>query len=102
MTLVYLTVSWLAGIALVEDDGLLWQVVVLGLTAVIGMLSWRDECRVRFAAFCLLALSVGAIRMLLALDRFVRVEWAESAGHLVDSVAREAFQLGPDRRLPLA
>jgi len=71
MTLVYLTVSWLAGIALVEAIGLPWQpAAVLGLAAVIGLLLWPDERRVRLGLLCTLTLALGAARMLLALPHF--------------------------------
>lgn len=67
MTLVYITLSWLAGIALTRADvAPLW---VLMLPAVLGLISlvWlRDDHRARIVAACLVALSLGAGRMMLA------------------------------------
>ncbi len=51
MTLVYLAVAWLTGIALAKTTSLPWQVLpVLGLAALLGLVLWRDDRRVRLCA----------------------------------------------------
>jgi len=71
MALVYLAVAWLAGIALAKTVGLGWQALpLLGLAALLGLLLWRDERRVRLIALCALMLALGAGRFLLAVPRF--------------------------------
>ena len=71
MTLVYLTLAWLAGIALAKAINLPWQVLpVLGLAAFLGLLLWRENARVRLGAACGLMLALGAGRLLLAAPRF--------------------------------
>ena len=51
MTLVYLAVAWLTGIALAKTTSLPWQVLpVLGLAALLGLVLWRDDQRVRLCA----------------------------------------------------
>jgi competence protein ComEC len=71
MTLVYLAIAWLAGIALAKGIYLPWQVLpVLGLAAFLGLLLWRDDHRVRLGAVCALVLALGAGRLLLAIPHF--------------------------------
>ncbi|OQY21460.1 MAG: hypothetical protein B6I35_08435, partial [Anaerolineaceae bacterium 4572_32.2] len=71
MTLVYLTVAWLAGIALAKTLCLPWQTLpVLGLAALLGLLLWRDSARIRLGALCTLALALGAGRLFLAAPHF--------------------------------
>ena len=71
MTLVYLTVAWLAGIALAKTGYLPWQALpALGLAALLGLLLWRDSARVRLGALCALALALGAGRLFLAAPHF--------------------------------
>jgi competence protein ComEC len=71
MALVYLTVCWVAGIALVKAIALPWQVTaVILLFGFIVALLWREEHKVRLGALCAVALALGAIRMQLALPRF--------------------------------
>jgi competence protein ComEC len=71
MTFVYLAVAWLAGIALAKETGLPWQVLpVLGLTAFLVLLLWREKPRARTSALCALFLAAGAGRFLLTIPRF--------------------------------
>ena len=71
MTLVYLAIAWLAGIALAKTVSLPWQVLpVLGLAAFLGLLLWRDSQRIRLGALCALMLALGAGRFLLAVPHF--------------------------------
>ncbi|HUX76171.1 MAG TPA: DNA internalization-related competence protein ComEC/Rec2 [Anaerolineae bacterium] len=71
MTLVYFAVAWLAGIALARAISLPWQVLpVLGLAAILGLLLWRDDARVRWGTSCALVLALGAGRLLLAVPHF--------------------------------
>jgi len=71
MTLVTVAVAWLAGIALAKAVDLPWQVLpVVGLAAFLGLLLWRTDARVRWAASCALVLALGAGRFLLAVPRF--------------------------------
>ena len=67
MILVYLAVAWHAGIALAQAVSLPWQALpVLGLAALLGLLLWRDDTRVRLGVLCVLMLTLGAGRLLLA------------------------------------
>ncbi len=71
MTLVYLAIAWLTGIALAKAISFPWQLLpVLGLAAFLGLLLWRDDTRVRLGALCTLMLVLGASRLLLAAPRF--------------------------------
>jgi len=71
MTLVYLAIAWLAGIALAKAISLPWQVLpLLGLVAFLGLLLWQDDRHVRLGALCVLALALGAGRFLLAVPHF--------------------------------
>ncbi|HET89182.1 MAG TPA: DNA internalization-related competence protein ComEC/Rec2 [Chloroflexi bacterium] len=71
MTLVYLVVAWLAGIALAQAVHFPWQVLPpLGLAACLGLLLYRDQRHVRLLAGCGLMLALGAGRFLLALPHF--------------------------------
>jgi len=71
LTLVYLAVAWLAGIALAEGTGLPWQALpVLGLMAFLVLLLWRENPRARTGALCALMLALGAGRFLLVVPRF--------------------------------
>ena len=55
MTLVYLTIAWLAGIVLAETVNLPWQALpVLGLAALLVLLLWRESARARLGAACAL------------------------------------------------
>ncbi|MEM4203252.1 MAG: DUF4131 domain-containing protein, partial [Candidatus Methanomethylicaceae archaeon] len=70
MTLVYLAVAWLAGIALGRALHPPWQALLLiGLAATIGWAGWRDRPAVRSACILLLVAALGAGRLLLALPR---------------------------------
>ena len=47
MTLVYLAITWLVGIALAKATSLPWQALpVLGLVAFLSLLLWWDNARV--------------------------------------------------------
>lgn len=74
MTLVYLASAWLAGIVLASATGLPWQVLpLLGLVALVGLLVWRDDGngdRGRLVVWCVLALVLGAGRLLLSVAHF--------------------------------
>jgi len=71
VALVYLAVAWLAGIALAGAVSLPWQVLpILFLAAVLGLLLWRDNARLRWGASCALVLALGAGRFLLAVPHF--------------------------------
>ena len=71
MTIVYLVIAWLAGIALEKAIHLPWQVLlVLGLMAVLGLLLWREDTRARLSAVCVLMLALGAGRFMLSAPRF--------------------------------
>ncbi|MEJ2588589.1 MAG: ComEC/Rec2 family competence protein, partial [Deltaproteobacteria bacterium] len=71
MTLVYLAVAWLAGIALAQGIGLPWQALpVVGLAAFLVLLLWRENARVRTGALCVLCLAAGAGRFLLSVPHF--------------------------------
>ncbi len=70
MTLVYLAIAWLAGIALGQALRPPWQVLLLlGLAGVIGWAGWRDRPPVRLACALLLTAALGAGRLLSALPR---------------------------------
>jgi competence protein ComEC len=71
MTIVYLAAAWLAGIALAKQISLPWQAIVLsGLFSFPVLFLWRDNHRIRLAAACTLALTLGAGRLLLANPHF--------------------------------
>jgi competence protein ComEC len=71
VALVYLAISWLAGIAIAKAISLPWQAVpVLGLLAFLGLLLWRDDARVRWGASCALVFALGMGRFLLAVPHF--------------------------------
>ncbi|MCX7855817.1 MAG: ComEC/Rec2 family competence protein [Anaerolineae bacterium] len=70
MTLVYLTIAWLAGIVLAKAIHPPWQaLLLLGLAAIVGWVGWRDRPLVRSACVLLLAAVLGAGRLLSALPR---------------------------------
>lgn len=70
MTLVYLTVAWLAGIAIAKAVALPWQVLLLlGLASVIGWVAGRDSRPVRLLCACVLLAVLGAGRLQTALPR---------------------------------
>jgi competence protein ComEC len=98
MALVYLALAWLAGIALAKTVGLPWQALpLLGLAALLGLLLWRDERRVRLGALCALMLALGAGRLLLAVPRFDETSLATYND--VGWVALEGVVMGePDER----
>jgi competence protein ComEC len=71
MTLVYLTVAWLAGIVLAKAVGMPWYALPpVGLAAFLGLLLWRDNDRVRQGSVYALMLALGAGRFLLAVPHF--------------------------------
>jgi competence protein ComEC len=76
MTLVYLAVAWLAGIALAKTLNPPWQILpVLALAALLVLLLWREDDapggdRIRLGALCALMLALGVGRFLLAVPRF--------------------------------
>jgi competence protein ComEC len=71
MTLVYLAVAWLAGIALAKEISVPWQVLaVLGLAAFLVLLLWREKPRARIGSLCVLMLVAGTGRFLLAVPHF--------------------------------
>jgi hypothetical protein len=71
MTLAYLTVAWLAGIALAKAVSLPWQALpVLGLAGFLVLLLWRENPRARLGALCALVIALGIERFLLAAPRF--------------------------------
>jgi competence protein ComEC len=71
MTLVYLTVAWLAGIVLAKTVDIPWYVLPpAGLAAFLGLLLWREDDRVRWGSVCVLVLALGAGRFLLSVPRF--------------------------------
>jgi len=98
MTLVYLAIAWLAGIAFAKTITLPWQVLpLLGLAAFLGLLLWRDDRRVRLSALCALALALGAGRLLLAIPHFDETSLATYND--VGWVALEGVVVGePDER----
>ncbi|MDY7041872.1 MAG: ComEC/Rec2 family competence protein, partial [Chloroflexota bacterium] len=71
MILVYLSIAWLAGIALAAwltpPPGLLGLAALIPLT---GFLLWRENYRARLLSICGLTLLLGAGRYLLARPRF--------------------------------
>lgn len=70
MTLVYLAIAWLAGIALGKATHPPWQILLLlGLAATVGWAGWRDRPPVRFGCVLLLVAVLGAGRLLSALPR---------------------------------
>ncbi len=71
MTLVYLALAWHGGIALAQALRPSWPHLLLPtLAALLAFTLWRDEPRVRLGAVCLLTLTLGAARLLLALPHF--------------------------------
>ena len=71
MTLVYLAVSWLAGIALADAFPIPWQALaLLALAGAIGLIGWNGSSRTRLACTCAVALALGGGRLQLALPRF--------------------------------
>jgi competence protein ComEC len=71
MTLVYLTIAWLAGIVLAKTVHLPWYVLPpVGLAAFLGLLLWREDDRVRWGSVYALMLALGAGRFLLAVPHF--------------------------------
>ena len=71
MTLIYLAVAWLLGIAAAQTTGVPWQVwPVLGLAALLIGLLWRDRPLVRQIGVCGLVFVLGAGRLLWAAPRF--------------------------------
>jgi len=98
MTLVYLAVAWLAGIALARTTNLPWQVLpVVGLAACLGLLLWRESARARLGALCAVMLALGAGRFLLAIPRFD--EHTVAAYNGVGWVVLEGVVVGePDER----
>jgi competence protein ComEC len=71
MTLVYLAAAWVVGILLARAVYPPWQVVfLLGFAAILALLLWWDERRVRLGALSLLMLALGVGRLLLALPHF--------------------------------
>lgn len=98
MTLVYLAVAWLAGIALAEAIHLPWQVLpVLGLAALLVLLLWREDARVRLGGACALFLAAGAARLLIAIPHFEERSLATYNG--VGQVTLEGIVVGePDER----
>ncbi len=98
MTLVYLVLAWLAGIALARTVQLPWQVLpVLGLTAGLGLWLYRDQRRVRLLVGCGLTFALGAGRLLLALPHFD--ETSLSTYNDVGWVTLEGVVVGePDER----
>ena len=70
MTLVYLSVAWLAGIALARALLFPWQLLLLlGLASLVGLLGWKGSSRFRLGCVCLIMLVLGSGRLLLALPR---------------------------------
>ncbi len=71
MTLVYLAASWLAGIVLARAFSPPWQLLLLlGLGGLVGLIGWLGSRRSRLLCACLVALALGAGRLLLSLPRF--------------------------------
>jgi competence protein ComEC len=98
MTLVYLAVAWLAGIALAKETGLSWQaLLVLGLAAFLVLLLWPEKPRTWMGALCVLFLAAGAGRFLLAVPRFDETSLATYNG--AGWVTLEGIVVGePDER----
>lgn len=71
MILIYFAAAWIGGIALAKVVNLPWQALpVVGLTAFLGLLLWRDSRHVQLGSLCILALALGATRLLLAVPHF--------------------------------
>jgi len=67
MALVYLAAAWSAGIVLAYVFSPPWQVLpLIGLTSLVGWIGWGDSRRARYLCPILLALALGAGRLLLA------------------------------------
>ncbi len=70
MTLVYLTIAWLAGIALGKAIAPPWQALLLiGWAGIIGWIAWRHSSRLRLLCACILLAALGAGRLLISLPR---------------------------------
>ncbi|MCX7680425.1 MAG: DNA internalization-related competence protein ComEC/Rec2 [Anaerolineae bacterium] len=70
MTLVYVAIAWMAGIALAKSFPIPWQVWAAGgFLALLVLFLWHNSVRVRQGAICALILTLGAARLLLALPR---------------------------------
>ncbi len=70
MTLVYITLSWLSGIALRRADAApLWLLLMPAVLGLFAFVLTRNQ-RARVMASCLIALSLGAGRMMLAEPTF--------------------------------
>lgn len=73
MTLVYLGIAWMAGIALAAWlTPPLWLLGLAALIPLAGFLLWRENHRARLLSVCGLALLLGAGRYLLAQPHFDR------------------------------
>ena len=98
MTLVYLAVAWVAGIVLARAADLAWQLLpLLGFVAIIALLVWWDERRVRLAALSVLMIGLGAGRLMIAEPRFDENSLASYNG--VGWVTLEGVVVGePDER----
>jgi len=71
MTLVYLAVAWVVGIALARVVPLPWQVLLLvALAGLVGLVGWEGSRRTRLFCLCAVTLTLGAARLQLALPRF--------------------------------
>lgn len=71
MTLTYLAVAWLAGIAVGRAAVPPWQaLVLLGLTGLVGLIGWEGSHRTRLLCACAVMCALGAGRLLLSLPHF--------------------------------
>ena len=71
MTLVYVAVAWIAGIALARAVDPPWQLLlVLAFGAALGHLLYRRDRSLQIGTLCALVMALGAGRFLLALPRF--------------------------------
>jgi competence protein ComEC len=67
MTLLYLSVAWLAGIALARALSPPWQVLLLlGLVSIVGLIGWEGSRRTRLLCAGAVALALGAARLLIS------------------------------------
>jgi competence protein ComEC len=70
MTLVYLSIAWLAGIALARTLSIPWQFLILmGLASLVGLMGWKGSNRFRLGCVCLVMLALGGGRLLLSQPR---------------------------------
>jgi len=93
MLLVYLAVAWVAGIVIAEAIHPPWYaLVVVGLAALSAGLLLRREARLRVGAACLVALVLGAGRLLHATPRFDETSLASYNG--LGRVAVEGVVVG--------